>query len=60
MDVNCTGFEPSRSLLQTSKRPERLEAKAMRLPSGEYSAWRSRRVEPINFVKTGCPAPSGS
>src|SRR5262245_11136189 len=53
--VSCTGLRPSRSHTQSSQLPERLEEKAIRLPSGEYCGESSWKVEAIS--RLGRPAP---
>ena len=55
-EVNCTGWEPSRFATQISLIPERLEAKAIRLPSSENSAFQSSRVEEMSL--RGPPDPA--
>src|SRR5437899_477101 len=46
-DVTGTGFEPSGSAIQTSQAPDRVDAKAIFLPSGEYRGIKSLRVDAI-------------
>src|SRR4029453_8639935 len=53
MEVICTGFEPSALQIQISGRPERLDAKTIFFPSGEYRGLFSCRVEAISL--TGFP-----
>jgi len=53
-DVNCTAPDPSLPQTQTSHRPERSEVNTILVPSGEYCAASSLRVEAISF--TALPA----
>src|SRR5262245_4775447 len=54
--VNCTGTEPSLLQIQISELPDRLDTKAIFLPSGEYRGLVSSCVEEINLVG-GLPRP---
>src|SRR5690242_5420570 len=49
-EVSCAQSCPSVSHIQSSKFPERLELKMIFLPSGEYWASPSYRVEAISLV----------
>ena len=51
--VNWTGCSPVLSATQICEMPERFEAKAIRLPSGERSGLASRRVEAIKGFRDG-------
>ena len=48
--VNCRGFEPSLSQIQTSRLPDREETKTILFPSGEYCGSKFSPVEAINLV----------
>src|SRR5215469_9324835 len=57
-EVNCTGFEPSLLHTHSSKLPERFELNTIRLPSGEYCASWSMRVDEMRSTGdpfVGCP-----
>ena len=43
--VSCVGFEPSALATQISMLPERVDSKAILLPSGENCGLKSTRVE---------------
>src|SRR5690349_8530184 len=55
--VNCTGLFPSASHTQIFIAPERFDWNTTRLPSGEYRAARSSRVEEAK-VRGGFPGTS--
>jgi len=50
IEVNCTASEPSLAETQTSWLPERVDIKAILLPSGEYWGFSSVRVEAITGI----------
>src|SRR5712692_11873434 len=49
-DVNWMGLEPSPSHTQISYLPDRVDLKAIRVPSGEYSGSSSVCVEEMNLT----------
>src|SRR5262245_42229672 len=49
-EVTCRGFEPSASLIQTSKDPERVELKANWRPFGEKAGSHSSRLDEMSGV----------
>jgi hypothetical protein len=55
-EVNWSGLLPSLSEIQISWLPERSEANAILLPSGENCGLTSRRVESISFLGAASPA----
>lgn len=58
-EVTWTEFLPSRSATQISSDPLRVELKAMRDPSGEMSAWYSRRDDRATGAASPTSVPSG-
>src|SRR5438874_556877 len=49
-EVNLTGLWPSASASQISELPERVDSKAMRVPSGEYAGTNCVRVDAIRLL----------
>ena len=54
-EVNDTGLAPSRSAIQSSKKPDRFEMKAMRRLSGEKCGITSTRVETSKGLDRASP-----
>ena len=49
-EVNCAGFDPSASHTQISRAPDRLDTKAILLPSSEYVGIQSNLEEDMNWT----------
>src|SRR5262245_50351292 len=57
LENSSSALEPSASLTQMPRRPLRLDSNAICLPSGEYWAESSPRVEAINLLGTPAAIP---